>query len=167
MSAEFQPPAHSRAFEHLVASDDDLIGLIAYSLYKRDKRDFFVRWREQNGSLPQPDHLRAFATSVLTLGQEMRYRTAARDILDVYAQGVLEAERPLIERDAVTGRIEEAARRLEQAGRWNRQLPAVLVAAAIFAVLALGGIFFVRETGAEARSDPQTVSQVMTPGDGQ
>ncbi len=35
---------HNRAYEQLVSGDDDLIGLIAYSLYKKDKRDFYIGW---------------------------------------------------------------------------------------------------------------------------
>jgi hypothetical protein len=34
----------NRAYEQLVSGDDDLIGLIAYALYKKDKRDFYIGW---------------------------------------------------------------------------------------------------------------------------
>ena len=37
------PTEHNRAYEQLVSGDDDLIGLIAYALYKKDKRDFYHR----------------------------------------------------------------------------------------------------------------------------
>lgn len=129
---------HNRAYEQLVSADDDLIGLIAYALYKKDKRDFYVGWQEQHGSQPQPDHVRAFTATVLTLGQQLRYRTAARDMIDAYAKTVSDAEKPLIEKGAVTDRFEEAARKVEESVRWYRQIPAGLVAGFIFAAILVG-----------------------------
>jgi hypothetical protein len=124
-----------RAYEQLVSGDEDLIGLIAYGLYKKDKRDFHINWHEQHGTPPQPDHVRAFAASVLTLGQQLRYRTAARDMIDAYAKTVSDAEKPLIERGAVTERFEQAARRVEDSIRWHRQIPAGIVAGLVLVVV--------------------------------
>ena len=129
---------HNRAYEQLVSADDDLIGLIAYALYKKDKRDFYVGWQEQHGGPPQPDHVKAFTATVLTLGQQLRYRTAARDMIDAYAKTVSDAEKPLIEKGAVTDRFEEAARKVEESVRWYRQIPAGLVAGLIFAAVLVG-----------------------------
>jgi hypothetical protein len=126
---------HNRAYEQLVSGDDDLIGLIAYSLYKKDKRDFYIGWQEQHGSPPQADHIRAFSATVLTLGQQLRYRTAARDMIDAYAKTVADAEKPLIEKGAVTERFEEAARKVEESIRWYRQIPAGIVAGIVLAVV--------------------------------
>jgi hypothetical protein len=123
----------NRAYEQLVSSDDDLIGLIAYSLYKKDKRDFCIGWSEQHGNAPTAEHVRAFSASVLTLGQQLRYRTAARDMIDAYAKTVSDAEKPLIEKEAVTERFEDAARMVEEATRWYRQIPAGIVAGIVLA----------------------------------
>lgn len=126
---------HNRAYEQLVSGDDDLIGLIAYALYKKDKRDFYLSWQEQHGTPPGADHVRAFTATVLTLGQQLRYRTAARDMIDAYAKTVADAEKPLIERGAVTERFEEAARKVEESVRWYRQIPAGIVAGLVFAAV--------------------------------
>lgn len=150
MSADLNDRAeHSRAFEHLVSSEDDLIGLIAYALYKKDKRDFVLGWREKSGSFPTVEHAKAFSATVLTLGQQIRYRTAARDMIDAYAQSVLEAERPLVEKSAVAERIEAAAKRVEETARWHRQLPAGLTAAVVLAVLIVGVLMVMRMNGME------------------
>ncbi len=125
----------NRAYEQLVSGDDDLIGLIAYALYKKDKRDFHIGWREQHGSPPQADHIKAFTASVLTLGQQLRYRTAARDMVDAYAKTVSDAEKPLIEKGAVTERFEQAARKVEESIRWYRQVPAGIVAGLVLVVV--------------------------------
>lgn len=134
-SAESRAADHNRAYEQFVSGDDDLIGLIAYALYKKDKRDFFIGWQEQHGGPPQGDHVRAFSASVLTLGQQLRYRTAARDMIDAYAKTVADAEKPLIEKGAVTERFEQAARRVEDSIRWYRQIPAGIVAGLVFAIV--------------------------------
>ncbi len=125
----------NRAYEQLVSGDDDLIGLIAYALYKKDKRDFYIGWQEQHGSPPQSDHMKAFSASVLTLGQQLRYRTAARDMIDAYAKTVSDAEKPLIEKGAVTERFEQAARKVEELIRWYRQIPAGIVAGLVLAIV--------------------------------
>ena len=121
---------HNRAFEQLVSGDEDLIGFIAYALYKKDKRDFTLGWVESHGVAPQAEQVRACRTTVLTLGQQLRYRTAARDMLDAYAKSVSDAEKPLIERGAVTERFEQAAKTVEHSIRWYRQIPAGIVAGA-------------------------------------
>jgi hypothetical protein len=125
----------NRAYEQLVSADDDLIGLIAYALYKKDKRDFHLGWLQQHGAQPQPEQVKAFTAAVLTLGQQLRYRTAARDMIDAYAKTVSDAEKPLIERGAVTERFEQAARKVEESIRWYRQIPAGIVAGIVIVVL--------------------------------
>jgi hypothetical protein len=72
---------------------------------------------------------------VLTLGQQLRYRTSARDMIDAYAKTVSDAEKPLIERGAVTERFEQAARKVEESIRWYRQIPAGIVAGIVFVVV--------------------------------
>ena len=93
---------HNRAYEQLVSGDDDLIGLIAYALYKKDKRDFYLGWQEQHGSAPQADHVRAFTATVLTLGQQLRYRTGGRPATDRPNQTVADAKSRWIQNVAVT-----------------------------------------------------------------
>ena len=140
MSFAPEAPELNRAYEQLVSGDDDLIGLIAYALYKKDKRDFHIGWQEQHGSAPQDDHVKAFVATVLTLGQQLRYRTAARDMIDAYAKTVSDAEKPLIEKGAVTERFEQAARKVEESTRWYRQIPAGIVAGLVFAVIVIGAL---------------------------
>ena len=153
---------HNRAYEQLVSGDDDLIGLIAYSLYKKDKRDFYIGWTEQHGGPPQADHVRAFTATVLTLGQQLRYRTAARDMIDAYAKTVADAEKPLIEKGAVTERFEEAARKVEESTRWYRQIPAGIVAGIVLAVVLVTviGVLGYAEIGPISRMERTTE---MTP----
>ena len=43
---------HNRVYDHLVEGEDDVIGLITYSLYKQDKRDWLMAWKRQHGREP-------------------------------------------------------------------------------------------------------------------
>jgi len=60
----------------------------------------------------------------------------------------VDLEKPLIIRDGIAGRVEDAAKRVEGSGRWWRQLPAAilggvataLVIAAIVAILVAAGV---------------------------
>lgn len=162
MSALPESAEPNRAYEQLVSGDDDLVGLIAYSLYKKDKRDFYIGWQEQHGAPPQADHVRAFTATVLTLAQQLRYRTAARDMIDAYAKTVSDAEKPLIEKGAVTDRFEEAVRKVEDSVRWYRQIPAgivagIVIAAIIVAVVAVLGYAHIGPvSGIERATTPST-----------
>ena len=166
MSNTTELPEHNRAYEQLVSGDDDLIGLIAYSLYKTDKRDFYIGWTEQHGGPPQADHVRAFSATVLTLGQQLRYRTAARDMIDAYAKTVADAEKPLIEKGAVTERFEEAARKVEESIRWYRQIPAGIVAGIVLAVVlvVVAGVLGYAEIGPISHLERTTGSPVSPVG---
>ena len=158
MTPEEDRGEYNRAYEALVAEDDDVTGLIAYAIYKQDKRDFLVRWREQHGAPPSADEVKAFATTVLGPGQRQRYRVAARTILDAYASTVLDAEKPLIAREAVARRIEEAAERVETAAVWWRQIPTGVIAALLYTVLLICIVFALRFAGIDLLSVLQAVS---------
>jgi hypothetical protein len=140
--------APNRVYDHLVEGDDDVIGLITYSLYKKDKRDWIIRWREQHGTEPAPDQVEAFVAAQMTFAQRDRYRSAARQVLDAYASVAVEMEKPLIVREGIAGRVDEAVKKVESSGRWWRQFPAALLggmlATAIFvgiiAVLVAAGV---------------------------
>ena len=149
---ETDRPEHNRAYEALVSGDDDVIGLVAYSIYKRDKRDFLVHWREQHGVPPNPEQVQAFVTTVLTSGQQQRYRIAARTILDAFADASVAAARPEIVNQAVTDRVETAARTIEDAGVWYRQIPAGIISALIYTILLIAILFVLRYAGVDLES---------------
>lgn len=48
-------PGYNKAMEILLDGDDDLVGLVAYALYKQSKRDWIVSYRRQYGRPPNDD----------------------------------------------------------------------------------------------------------------
>lgn len=102
-----QSPDYNTVFEQLVGeadpADRQLIGLVAYGLYKISKREWVVTYREQNGGgKPSEDERRGHA-----MGQTQTildgYRSQANEIVAGYANSILEAERPRILREALKG----------------------------------------------------------------
>ena len=134
------PRVPNRVYEHLVEGDDDVIGLIAYSLYKHDKRQWLMTWRAQHGAEATADQVEAFVNGQMTSGQRERYRTAARQVLDSYALVAVDMEKPQITREAVAGRVEAAARKVEASHRWWRQIPGVLIGAILSVGILIGVI---------------------------
>jgi hypothetical protein len=132
------PRVPNRVYEHLVESDDDVIGLIAYSLYKHDKRLWLMTWRDQHGVDATGDQIEAFVNGQMTSGQRDRYRTAARQVLDSYALVAVDMEKPQITREAVAGRVEAAARKVETQTRWWRQIPGVVIGAILSVGILIG-----------------------------
>jgi hypothetical protein len=143
---------YSKVYEHLVESDVDVIGLAAYALYKQDKRDWLVHWRQAQGTAPNPEHVRVFVSGSLTKGARERYREAARAILDAYALVAVETERPLIKEQAITERMEAAAGSVEASTRWHRQIPAGIAAALVYTALLILVAFALRYAGVDLLS---------------
>jgi len=133
-------PAPNRVFDHLVEGDDDVIGLICYSLYKRDKRDWILAWRRQHDAEPTADQVEAFVAGQMTHAQRDRYRSAARQVLDAYASVAVEMEKPLIVREGIAGRVDEAVKRVESSGRWWKQFPAALLGGMLATAILVGVI---------------------------
>ena len=48
---------HSGVYERLVKGDNDFLGQVAYSIYKRRKREFIIRTQEELGTSNIPDEL--------------------------------------------------------------------------------------------------------------
>lgn len=91
---------YNEAFERLVQTSDDIEGFIAYGLYKQAKREWILKFKDENGSAPKPADERAFAAS-WTETSLQSLREAAESALSAYAQSVVRDETPSIERDAL------------------------------------------------------------------
>jgi|GEM_PF-1726201 len=94
-AAETLEPTCSTAFERLVEGDgvppnEDLVGLLAYAFYKRDKRELIISDRAT------PDQLQGYH-AILTPSVRARYREHALMRLEDYGERAIEHARPEIE----------------------------------------------------------------------
>lgn len=95
---------YSTAFDTLVASsenDVDIVGLLAYAIYKRDKRELALQ-----GSLDE-EHLKNHYKT-LTSGLRAQYRESALRQLESYANAVVARAEPEIQAAARIGEINHA-----------------------------------------------------------
>lgn len=79
--------ATHRMYSNIVQSDDDIIGLVAYGLYKKHKIEFFNKVRkDKGGAEPSESEIAAFIQAASTESQIKTYRDQAERILmDVVA----------------------------------------------------------------------------------
>jgi hypothetical protein len=141
--------ARNRVYDHLVEGEDDVIGLITYSLYKQDKRDWLVNWMAHHGTEPTADQVEAFVNAQMTTAQRERYRNAARQVLDAYASVAVDLEKPVIVREAIAGRVEDAARKAERSTGFWRQFGIALLGGVITAAIVIGVVAILIAAGVD------------------
>ena len=82
------PPAYSTAYAEIVGDEDDLIDMIAYCLYKKQKREFIIR-----NALPFSDQRVRHYHDDLSGERIDTLRVAARVRLQAYANVIQESVR--------------------------------------------------------------------------
>jgi len=130
-------------FDRLVGDNDtDLEALTAYALYKKHKRNWARDIEQETGSLPTPQQDTEFFKAVGTDDQLDRYRKDAQDILLAYANQMTENAAAEISKDAIRGRIEVAAQKIEGHGTfWSSVksgIVSTLINTAVLILLAIG-----------------------------
>lgn len=112
--------------------------MVAYALYKRHKREWARKVREQTGGDPTPEQDAEFANVVATESSLQRFRDSAGDMLVAFANQVVDAERPSIEEDAVPKRVETAVTSFEKSNAlWRQFLVSLVTSIVTIAVLVL------------------------------
>jgi hypothetical protein len=95
--------SYSRAFDNIVQDEDDIVGLLAYALYKRAIREEAQTGRHSNGDTRNPSR-----TVVET------YRQAAERTLSEVINSSLEAARPELQASAALDAVEAARANLSE-----------------------------------------------------
>lgn len=133
---------YNGAYDKLVRTENDIEGLLAYAYYKRHKRAWILAYREKNSRPPSSAELTVFSDGACVADQLERYRQQAVNVLVEYASVYVEQARKDIEREAVAGRIEESALRIEaQAALWPQikvALGSTVITTGILILLAVG-----------------------------
>ena len=134
---EEQKEFYNKVFKSLVddaqPSEGQLIGTLAYGLYKIGKREWLLDYRREHGQPPGPEAHREYIRSLTPMVLDA-YRSRAAEVLADYAGSVLEAERPRI--------VEEALRGGFWRGFWPSFVASIafsLVLAAIVFIAAISG----------------------------
>lgn len=95
--------AHNPVFTKLVVdSDDKLLGMVAYGIYKTSKREWIHSFEEAHGRPPNNDELLAYA-GIWTPQLVQNATDAAASALAEFASGAIDEARPNILKDALKG----------------------------------------------------------------
>lgn len=73
---------HNVVFSSLVTGDSDIVGLVAYSLYKQNKHDWIVAYNKSKGSDPGEDETAAYILGEGTPRRLATYRHLAQATLE-------------------------------------------------------------------------------------
>lgn len=85
------PLAHGHtAYSSLVEGENDLVGLVAYSLYKSDKLAFLAKHEKDTANKPTPDEMMAFCRTSTLPGPVSAYRAKATYLLSEMYDELLE-----------------------------------------------------------------------------
>lgn len=84
------PPLYNFIYSQLVRDSDDLVGLVAYSLYKREKIEFITKFKTDNGADPTEADLRVFHVTTNTDGRLKGFRDQAEGLLASFSTEILE-----------------------------------------------------------------------------
>ncbi len=110
-SADLSPPVdqpvptqYNNVFERFVGQNDmsDIIGIVAYGIYKNAKREWATSFRQEYARAPTQDELRAYHAT-WTPAQIQSARNSAAQVMTEYAATVIEEEEPKILREALKG----------------------------------------------------------------
>lgn len=103
-----QTPEYNRVFEKFVGDTEngmsDIIGIVAYGIYKNAKREWASSFRETYDRAPIAEDLKAYHAT-WTPAQIQSARNSAVQVMAAYADEVIAAEEPRILRDAVRGKF--------------------------------------------------------------
>lgn len=94
-------------YKKLVEKEGDMVGHIAYSLYKKQKIAFIEKWRSEheNADIPE-DVLENFHTAASTDESIGDYRRNANAILQRFTSGVLDKEAKSIQKQCVEKQVD-------------------------------------------------------------
>lgn len=105
-SSEKSANQYNKVFEKFVGDSpdgmSDIIGIVAYGIYKNAKREWATDFRSTYNKAPSQDDLNAYHAT-WTPAQIQSARNSAAQVMAEYADSVISNEEPRILRDALRG----------------------------------------------------------------
>ncbi|MBZ0258040.1 hypothetical protein K8I31_18390 [bacterium] len=91
---------YNQTYEKLIEDENDLVGMIAYSLYKENKREWIIEFRSNHSRPPNKDEEKLFVESKTPKDIE-RYRLQSEQMLTAYAGYILDKSTAEIREKAI------------------------------------------------------------------
>lgn len=130
------PGASATRIQHgtysaLVLNDADLVGLVAYALYKRDKLKFCEKFAVKNHRETLPEELAIFIEGCNLDTRLQGYRAEAEQLLETMTEFQLEDAIEQVQRDST----EKLARKLSESKSWGRSIAEALLGSVVVAIV--------------------------------
>lgn len=138
---------YAEVYSKLVDGKEDIIGHVAYSLYKGDKRKFIESYREKHGKYPTNDDVEKFVESVTIDTSIERYKMEAYGIISSFLSYALDETTDRIEKDCVKNHediLKNIIAPIKPQSIWWRYFHAILqsiLGAFFFALIAAAFMF--------------------------
>lgn len=132
-------------FDKLVESETDLIGLVAYGVYKKHKIQFLESFKSANGRVPEDEECKVFHITSSTPDQLSKYRREAESLVSDIVMNTTIEEIQSFESDMLQEYEDKIAKAVvkntpsSSKNFWNGLFGSV-VGAFIFSILA--GLFY-------------------------
>lgn len=162
-------------YEKLVEDESDIVGHIAYSLYKSDKVQFINQFKEKNSREPTEDELQPFHDVSCINGSLDRYKNTATLILIDFLDNTLSEYKHDIEQECKTNyreNIKEATQELHpisKARRYGEGIMQSVLGAFLFAIILAAFAFVIRFKGTDfpflEKESQQNIEQVVQQAD--
>ena len=133
-------------YKKLVTADDDLVGLIAYGIYKKHKIEYITRIKDTEGREPTDEECQAWCVASNTDSQLGNYRRQAEMMLSEMVGNITENELKDYEKQMLRNYKQELSSCVPS--NWKSffiSIGAGIVSAFLFALIA-GLFYFIGET---------------------
>lgn len=98
-------PGHANIYAQLVLNENDLVGLVAYGLYKRRKRAWIEAYQEKNEKHPTPQECDGFSFGYRK-DALAALRVEAEGAMATFAEQVVENNVEVMRRDALDSKMQ-------------------------------------------------------------
>lgn len=131
-------------YKQLVEDENDIVGHIAYSLYKAEKIEYINKFKDEYGREPNEDELKPFHESACVSGSLSRYKYAAISLLQTFMSNSISEYSQQIEqvcKEHYIENIKEACSTLHPVSKgrryWEGIMQSILGAVAFALILAI------------------------------
>lgn len=142
-------------YKQLVNGESDIVGHIAYSLYKAEKVEYINKFKEENRREPNEDELKHFHEIACISGSLNRYKITAVLLLQTFMNNTISENLQQMEQDCkdeYINNVKEACARLHPISKGRRYSEGIIqsiIGAFAFALLLAVIAFILHFRGAD------------------
>ncbi len=140
-------------YAKLVSAEDDVVGLIAYGIYKRHKIEFITKIKDEQGREPTTEECNSFFAASTTDSQLNNYRSQAETMLSETVGNIAKEELTHYEDEMLRNYKKEISSCLPSNFRtFSASILAGIISTLLFTLIA-GIFYFIGETSDRSTRD--------------